>query len=140
MGKATKSHSNEEALRRLHGNSAEERLLHRLHCVVLVQAGASAKEIAGIFGDSPRAVAYWVSRYEAKGLSGLAEAVRPGRPSKLSDSQMKKVRNFVQSSETKAQKLNAQVLHSFIASKCQVTFTPRQCWRLLNQLKQGTRQ
>src|SRR6202030_712578 len=54
-------------LKRLRGNSSSERLLHRLHAVALVSGGLSASEVGQIYGDSTRAVAYWVTQYRKNG-------------------------------------------------------------------------
>lgn len=123
------------ALRLLHGASAHERLLHRLHCVALVLSGIASSEVGRIYGDSPRAVAYWVTRFKVEGVPGLEEEARPGRPSKLSASQMMKVQTFVKQSKVQLKPVNAEALSSFILTGFGITLTPRQCWRILNRLK-----
>ena len=124
-----------DALRQLRGASARERLLHRLHCVALVLAGLSASEVGRIYGDSPRAVAYWVKRFKAEGVSGLEEEARPGRPSKLNAAQLKRVQTFWKQAGVQSKPVNAEALASFILTKLRITLTPRQCWRILNRLK-----
>lgn len=82
-------------LKQLHGASRSERLLHRLHAVVLVAAGLLASKVGRVFGDSPRAVAYWVNRYRVGGVPALREQGRPGRPSKLTPDQRIKLKIFI---------------------------------------------
>lgn len=65
----------------------EGRYYHRLHVVLHVLKGASCYEAARIYGHSPRTVQYWVHRLMARGLEGLREEERPGRPARLSSSQ-----------------------------------------------------
>ena len=60
--------------------SYESRYDHRLHAVLMVAQGMSCRKVAKLLGDSPRTVAYWANRFEAEGLSGFADAYRPGRP------------------------------------------------------------
>ena len=48
----------------------ESRYDHRLHGVLLVARGLSCREVAGLLGDAPRTVAYWVRRFEEDGLQG----------------------------------------------------------------------
>jgi len=62
----------QDEIRRSH----EARYDHRLHAVLLVAQGLSCRKAAQLFGDSPRAVAYWARRFEDEGLAGLAEAER----------------------------------------------------------------
>lgn len=62
--------------------SAEARYQHRVHAVLLVAHGLNCSQVAALFGDSPRAVAYWRQRYQAHGTSGLRDEKRTGRPPK----------------------------------------------------------
>ena len=71
--------------------SEESRYDHRLHGVLLVAQGVTCPEVAQLLGDSRRTVEYWVHRFEAHGLAGLREGERAGRPSRLSDQQLKLV-------------------------------------------------
>ena len=68
--------------------SYEARYDHRLHAILMVAQGISCRNVAQLLGDSPRTVAYWVKRFETEGLSGLADADRSGRPSKLDEQQI----------------------------------------------------
>src|SRR3954462_12542813 len=68
--------------------SQEARYDHRLHGVLLVAQGMNCSQVAELLGDSPRAVAYWVEKFEKKGLAGLQEGARSGRPSKLDADQL----------------------------------------------------
>ena|SRR5258706_11024200 len=129
--KLTASHT---LLKKLRGDSASERLLHRLHSVALVMSGLSASEAARIYDDSPRAVAYWVTRYKEGGLPGLQEELRPGRPSRLNPSQMKKLEGFVRQSRKRSQSVSAPILSSFLKETFGITLTIRQCWRILKRV------
>src|SRR5271157_5920379 len=68
--------------------SAESRYDHRLHGVLLVAEGMNCCRVAELLGDAPRTVEYWVRRFEAKGLAGLQEGARPGRPPRLTPAQI----------------------------------------------------
>jgi transposase len=121
--------------RTLRGQTPRERLLHRLHSVVLVLSGQSASEVARIHGDSPRAVAYWVSRFNEAGMTGLDEDQRPGRPSKLNEKQMNKLQIFVRHAKQNSKPINAEALAIFILTEFRISLTARQCWRILNKIK-----
>ena len=71
--------------------SKESRYDHRLHGILLVAQGMSCPEVSRLLGDSPRTVEYWVRRFEEKGLSGLVEGERSGRPRRLSDEQLEEI-------------------------------------------------
>lgn len=121
--------------RQLRGKTARERLLHRLHSVVLVLSGLSSSEVARIHGDSPRAVAYWVDSYSNDGLAGLEENQRPGRPSKLDETQIKKLQTFVKQSQRNSEPINAESVAAFILAEFRISLTARQCWRILKKLQ-----
>ena len=65
--------------------SDESRYDHRLHGVLLVCQGFSARKVAGFLGQDPRTVQRWVKRFNERGFAGLAEEEKPGRPSKLKE-------------------------------------------------------
>jgi len=119
----------------LRGATPRERLLHRLHSVILVLSGYSASETARIYCDSPRAVAYWVNRFNDEGIAGLEDDQRPGRPSKLGEREIKKLQTFLKRAERKSESTNAERVAAFILSEFGVSLTARQCWRILNRLK-----
>jgi transposase len=135
MRKTTYQRIPKTALQQLRGASARERFLHRLHCAALALAGLSASEVGRIYGDSPRAVAYWVKRFKAEGVSGLEEEARPGRPSKLNPAQLKKVQTFVKRAGRKSEPVNAAALSAYLLTEFEIGLTPRQCWRILGRLR-----
>lgn len=118
---------------RLKGTSESERLLHRLHAITLVEAGFSSSEASRIFGDSPRAVAYWVTRYHEGGVDALREEARSGRPSKLSQKQLHIVQLLVEDSRTQHSRITAGEISRFISSKFGITISPRHCQRILDR-------
>jgi transposase len=71
--------------------SQESRYDHRLHGVLLVAQGMSCPEVSRLLGDSPRTVEYWVRRFEDKGLAGLVEGERAGRPRRLGDERLEEI-------------------------------------------------
>ena len=78
--------------------SYQARYDHRLHAVLMVAQGMSCRAVAGLLGDSPRIVAYWANRFEAEGLSGLADADKPGRPRRLDEEQLQQIQIALRSS------------------------------------------
>ena len=126
---------NSEIVRNLCAESPRARLLHRLHSVALVAYGLSASEVGRIFDDSPRAVAYWVKRFKQHGLAGLEEESKPGRPSKLNPSQLKKLQTYLKQSDASAKPVKADALAGYILKEFGVVLTAVQCWRILKRFK-----
>jgi len=67
--------------------SEEARYDHRLHGVLLVCRGLSCYEVADLFGQHSTTIQRWVWSFEKNGFAGLADAERPGRPSRLTAEQ-----------------------------------------------------
>jgi len=120
-------------VRDLCAESPRARLLHRLHCIALVAHGLSSSEVARIFGDSPRAVAYWVKRFKHCGIDGLEEESRPGRPSKLNLAQIKKLHKYLNKSKEESKPMKAETLAAYILKEFGVVLTANRCWRILKQ-------
>jgi transposase len=116
--------------------SEESRYEHRLHAVLLVAQGLSPPEAAGWLGDSVRAVELWVHRFQEKGLVGLSESQRTGRPSRLNEEQLAQVLLAVRSSPTEAgmtgSQWDAKTLSAYLDS-LGVNLMPRQCRNLLKK-------
>src|SRR5436190_6332323 len=134
MGKDVHNKPSKEVLHALRGASEHERILHRLHSVVLVLNGLSCSEAARLYGDSARSVAYWLQRFEEGGLSGLEEEQRSGRPSKLTSAQTKRIRWFVEKQTQAGETVTAKSVSFFINQKFGVKLTVRQCRRILKQM------
>jgi transposase len=118
------------------GRSEESRYDHRLHAMLLIARGLSAREAASELGDAPRTVELWVHRFQKAGLKGLHEVRRPGRPSRLSQEQISRVQLVLRSDPADAG-LNADAWDSNTLSihlrSLGVRLKPRQCRNLLRR-------
>ena len=110
---------------------------HRLHGVLLVAQGMSCPEVAARLGDSPRAVEYWVNRFEKSGFGGLADGERSGRPSRLNARQLEQINIWLRQSPQQcgldANLWDGKTLSALIEKKFQVRLGIRQCQRLFRQ-------
>ena len=119
--------------------SEESRYEHRLHGLLLVAQGMSCREVAQLLGDSaPRAVQYWVNRFERDGLVAMVEGERPGRPCALGEKELAEI-NRVLRQTPKAARLGENLwdgksLSAFIEKQFRVELGVRQCQRLFRQL------
>jgi transposase len=119
--------------------SYEARYDHRLHAILLVAQGMSCRKISELLGDSPRIVAYWVNRFEAEGLAGLADADRPGRPRRLDEQQIDQIQKALRLSPEDygltAHMWDGKLLSHFIDQQFGIHIGVRQCQRLFRQFK-----
>lgn len=117
--------------------SNESRYDHRLHGVLLVAEGVSCPEVARLLGDSPRTVEYWIQRFEDKGLAGLAEGDRPGRPTRLTPEQLEQIdrvlRRTPRDVDLGVTLWDGKTLSAWIQREQGVELGVRQCQRLFRQ-------
>lgn len=115
----------------------EARYDHRLHAILLVAQGMSSRQAAQLLGDSPRAVAYWVQRFETEGLAGLADADRPGRPSRLDQNQINQIEQALRKSPLEVglsvNLWDGKALSAYIKQEFGIHLGVRQCQRLFRQ-------
>ena len=118
--------------------SYEARYDHRLHAILMVAQGISCRKVAHLLGDSPRSVAYWVKRFETEGLSGLADANRIGRPSRLDEQQIQHIEKALRSHPSQygisGNLWDGKLLSHFIRQQFGVELGLRQCQRLFRRL------
>ncbi len=111
--------------------SEESRYDHRLHGVLLIAQGMSCPEVSRLLGDSPRTVEYWVRRFEERGLSGLVEGERSGRPRRLNDKQLEEINSVLrqppESLGIPRGFWDGKGLVAFIKKRYGVTLGVRQC-------------
>jgi transposase len=103
----------------------------------MVAQGMSCRKVAKLLGDSPRTVAYWANRFEAEGLSGLADAYRPGRPRRLNEQQLHEIQEALRSNPVEygltANLWDGKLLSHFIQKRFGIQLGIRQCQRMFRQ-------
>jgi transposase len=118
--------------------SEESRYDHRLHGVLLVAQGMTCPEVARLLGDAPRSVEYWVGGFEEKGLAGLREGERSGRPRRLDDQQLREINAVLRQTPRDVglggNLWDGKTLTAWISQKYEIDLGARQCQRLFRQL------
>jgi len=118
--------------------SEESRYDHRLHGVLLVAQGMSCPEVSRLLGDSPRTIEYWVGRFEERGLAGLVEGERSGRPRRVSDEQLAEIdsvlRQTPESVGISTGIWDGKGLAAFIKMRYGVVLGVRQCQYIFKSL------
>jgi transposase len=118
--------------------SEESRYDHRLHGLRLVAQGMTCPEVGRLLGDAPRTVEYWVRRFEKRGLAGLVEGQRPGRPGRLSETQRREIGRALRRSPRElgleVTLWDGKTLAAWLERRYGVGLGVRQCQRLFRQL------
>ena len=117
--------------------SEDSRYDHRLHGVLLVAQGMTCPEVSRLLGDAPRSVEYWVRRFEARGLAGLSEGQRSGRPRRLSETQLQEVDKALRQTPRDlgltGPLWDGKTLSTWLQQRFQISLAVRQCQRLFRQ-------
>jgi transposase len=118
--------------------SEDSRYDHRLHGVLLVAQGVNCTEVARLLGDCRRTVQYWVHHFEAQGLAGLREGERPGRPTRLNETQVKlasaALRLPPRDFGLEGNIWDGKLLSAYLEQEHGVALGARQCQRMFRQL------
>jgi len=117
--------------------SAESRYDHRVHGVLMVAQGMNCCRVAELLGDAPRTVEYWVHRFEAKGLAGLQEGARCGRPGRLTAQQVAEIQGVLRKRPAdfglSGNLWDGKTLAAYLKRAYRVTLGARQCRRFFRQ-------
>jgi len=118
--------------------SEESRYDHRLHGVLLVAQGLSCPEVAKLLGDAPRSVEYWIGNFEKRGLAGLQEGERSGRPGRLDEKQLRGINAALRKTPRDmgwgGTLWDGKTLAAWIGEEYEIDLGVRQCQRLFRQL------
>lgn len=112
----------------------ESRYDHRLHGVLLVAQGMSCPEAGRFLGDGAQTVRDWVRRFEKKGLAGLADHERSGRPPRLEDHRLEQIQSVLREPPTAVGMTgnlwDGKTLSAFIRAQYRIDLGVRQCQRI----------
>jgi transposase len=89
--------------------------------------------------ESPRTLKYWVRRYHDKGLAGLRDEKRSGRPPRLTDAQLGEIAKLLQKppqhSGLIGRKWSGGMLAGWVERHYGVKLSVRQCERVLRTIR-----
>ncbi len=74
---------------------ADPKFIHRVTMVNLVLSGMKVKDLSQCCGDSVRTINLWVKKVDEKGWDSLVTKKPKGRPSVLTDTQLKEIKQAV---------------------------------------------
>ena len=105
--------------------------VNRLHFIQQLYEGHSVQEACEIL-KMPRRTGYnWLKKWNEGGLEGLNHAKGAGRPSFITDDQLKEVDEFIRSNDS----LGTKDVYYFIKDKFGVDYSLKQVRRIINKLE-----
>lgn len=75
--------TDKDALTHLHSHGPTHRQRQRAQAVLLSAKGYTLEQIADVVGAGRNTVSGWLDAWQERGLSGLADAPKPGRDRKI---------------------------------------------------------
>ena len=112
------------------------RMRVRLMALSQIKEGANNSQTARNLHISRRIINDWVNRFYARGLEGLKEKPRTGRPSRLNEAQLFQLSEYVRNNSIKESggRLNAKTLVHYIERELKLNYGISNVYRLLHQL------
>lgn len=112
------------------------RMRVRLMALSHIKEGANNSQTARNLHISRRIVNDWVKSFYAEGLEGLKEKPRSGRPSRINETQLAQLSEYIRNYSIKERggRLNAQMLVDYIAKEFKLNYGTSNVYRLLHQL------
>lgn len=118
--------------------SDESRYDHRLHGLLLITGGQSCQQVAALFDEDRRTIQRWVRRFETRGLDGLREGERSGRPASLDSRQWatlgRDLRRSPQAFGHTAHLWDGKLLSEHLRRRYGLRLGVRQCQRIFGQM------
>lgn len=99
MGRAiaiTREDHDAASLRRCAAESRDANAARRMLAIAMVLEGATRRDAARLAGMDRQTLVDWVHRYNADGLEGLSNRKPPGAAARLTDEQMAKVAEWLE--------------------------------------------
>jgi transposase len=117
----------------------EGRYSRRLHSVLLLTKGLTTLEVGDLFDINPRTIKHWGQQYKKKGLAGLKESPRPGRPRKISVSILAQIQQDLRKPTSdfgyRQGFWDGPLLKHHLEKQYQVDITVRHCQRIFHYLE-----
>ena len=120
--------------------SREQRFCYRALCVLLIAEGHPPNQVAEWLGEHTRTLERLSKRFVDNGLNGLIDETSPGRPPKLSSDEWKRLQTELGRPPAyfglEGKKWQGKLLQDHLAGHYGISFSLRQCQRLLKQYRQ----
>ena len=117
-------------------NEKNARMKIRLMALAHFQDGTNRTQIAKFLKVSRGSVNKWVQQFIDKGIQGLKEKPRSGRPSLLTEAQLLQLKEHIISTSIKSTggRLKGELLVNYISESFNVQYGLDNIYRLLHQL------
>jgi transposase len=126
------------AIRQEIDRSEESRYDHRLHGLLLVAKGMSARQAALLIDESERTVQRWVNRFEEIAFAGLQEGERPGRPQRIGQDDWQRLERDLRLSPREfgfpENMWDGKLLAAHLLTHYRIDIGVRQCQRIFRQM------
>jgi len=122
---------------RIAKSNEDAQYLHKVNIVNLVLAGLTPSFLSEYCGESKNTITLWVKKADEEGFESLRPKPHPGRPAKLTGSQLKAIQAVLAEDAPKSYGYSvwdSLSLSDYISKTYSVELGVRQCQRLFHRL------
>ena len=116
----------------------EGRYQHRLHVILVVLQFQNIEYAANLYQEPKRTIQYWMQQFLSKGVDGLRDETRSGRPSQLTDNQKESLRKILEDPPRyvgyERNDWDGILLSDYIRKKFHIDLKVRRCQYLFHEL------
>ncbi|KXA91977.1 hypothetical protein AKJ64_04270 [candidate division MSBL1 archaeon SCGC-AAA259E17] len=127
-----------ENLKELRGKVDDPRVRDRITAVIMEERGYERREMADILSVHRETVRLWIKRFDESGIEGLWDKERPGRPSKLTESEKEQLREDLEKSPQEfgyeSEVWSTKMVLDHLLNEYEVEYHPRYIQRFLRSL------
>ncbi len=140
MGRKVKTLKNytTEQIKALIDNDDKYKLGIRLYAVYQLSKGRSSRELEDLYNTSFKQICNWADRFDQKGIEGLMNKPRSGRPTNLTSEQLIELReSLLKSPEIfgyNTGSWSGPVVRDFIEKMFQITYKQANVYNLMHSL------
>lgn len=91
----TLTRTQRDAMERRHKQTTDRRVAERIHCILLLESGRTAREVAEILRLNPKTIKRWVKIFAEHGLDELCTLHYEGNDGRLAPEQLERLQAWL---------------------------------------------
>jgi len=128
-----------EKIRELFDSEPKYKIGLRLYAIYQVSIGQPTRKLETLYNTSFKQICNWVHRFEEKGIDGLKDKQKPGRPSLLTKRQLSGIKELLLSSSPSefgynTSTWNGPILMDYVQKEYGVQYKKAQIYNILKKL------
>jgi transposase len=127
-----------QQIQKIFDKSKEANFIRKLDILNLVLSGIPVQKVAELYNMHRSTIYIWIEKAKRLGIEALKDEVRPGKTSRIMDSELKKIKKDLQKEPSffgyKNSLWDGKLLSYHLKVKYDIDLGVRQCQRLFHKL------